>query len=77
MVIRASLVHYLHMTAKAQNERRQASIPLVGFEPTILVLEQENILCALDRSAIRLICLIYLYSIYVLIFLLVSFLLDW
>jgi hypothetical protein len=34
-----------------QNKRTQTSVPLVGFEPTILVFEREKTVHALDFAA--------------------------
>jgi hypothetical protein len=38
-------------TEETRTEHTQTSIPLVGFEPTISVLEQAKTVCALDRTA--------------------------
>jgi hypothetical protein len=42
---------YLHRTTQTQNKRRQISMPWVGFEPTIPVLERAKTVRALDRAA--------------------------
>jgi hypothetical protein len=42
---------YLRRTTQAQNKRTQASMPLVGFEPTIPVFERGKMVHALDRTA--------------------------
>jgi hypothetical protein len=40
----------VHRTAQAQNKRTITSMPLVGFEPTIPVLERAKTVCALDGA---------------------------
>jgi hypothetical protein len=40
-----------HKTTQTQNKRAQTSMPRVGFEPTIPVLEQVKIVHALDCAA--------------------------
>jgi hypothetical protein len=43
---------YLHKTTQTQNKRRQTTMPLVGFEPTIPVFERAKIVHhALGRTA--------------------------
>jgi hypothetical protein len=42
---------YTHRTAQTHNKRKQTSMPLVGFEPTIPVFERANTVHALDRAA--------------------------
>jgi hypothetical protein len=41
----------IHRTTQTQNKRTQTSMPLVGFEPTIPVFEQEKTVRASDRAA--------------------------
>jgi hypothetical protein len=40
-----------HKTTQTQNKRTQTSMPQVGFELAILVLEREKTVHALDRAA--------------------------
>jgi hypothetical protein len=40
-----------HRIAQIQNKRTQTSMPQVGFELTILVLERKKTLHAVDRTA--------------------------
>jgi hypothetical protein len=42
---------YLHRSTQTQNRRRQISMPLVWFEPTIPVFERAKTIHALDRAA--------------------------
>jgi hypothetical protein len=43
LVISPSQGHYLHRTTQTQNKRRQTSMPLVGFKPTIPVFKRAKI----------------------------------
>jgi hypothetical protein len=49
--INLSQGRYLHRTTQTQNKRRQVSMPLVGFEPTIPAFERAKIVHVLDRAA--------------------------
>jgi hypothetical protein len=40
-----------HRTTQTHNKRTQTSMPPVGFEPTVSVLERAKTLHALDRAA--------------------------
>jgi hypothetical protein len=41
---------HTHKTAQRENKRAQTTMPLVGFEPTILVFERAKTLHALKRA---------------------------
>jgi hypothetical protein len=41
--------HYIHMTTQIQNKRTQTSMPRVGFEPTIPVIERAKTVHAVAR----------------------------
>jgi hypothetical protein len=41
----------IHKTTQIQNKRTQTSMPLVGFEPTIPVVERAKTVHALDHAA--------------------------
>jgi hypothetical protein len=49
-----------HRTAQTENKRTQASIPQVGFEPTISVFELTKTVHDLDRAATVIFKLSYL-----------------
>jgi hypothetical protein len=50
-VISPSQDRYLHRTTQTQNKRRQTSMPLAEFEPTIPVFKRAKTFHALDRAA--------------------------
>jgi hypothetical protein len=51
LVVSPSLGRYLHTEQYKQNKRIRTSMPLVGFEPTILVFEGAKTVHALHRAA--------------------------